>query len=85
MKDQAVEVVGQIGQSEFRLGPLDADGADEQPEPVFFDARTHARSWPGSRTLRRWRGRWPWASAFPWACDGGCDWSACDRPAMFRS
>ena len=36
MKDQAVEVVGQIGQSEFRLGPLDADGADEQPKLVFL-------------------------------------------------
>ena len=36
MGDQAVEVIGQIGQCQFRLSPLDSDGADEQPEPVFL-------------------------------------------------
>ena len=36
MKDQAIEIVGQIGQGQFRLGPRDADGADEQPELVLL-------------------------------------------------
>ncbi len=36
MEDQAVEIVGQIGQGQFRLGPGDANGADEQAEPVLL-------------------------------------------------
>lgn len=32
VEDQPVEVVGQIGERQFRLGPLEPDGADEQPE-----------------------------------------------------
>ncbi len=36
MEDQAVEVVGQIGQGQFGLGSRDADGADEQAEPVLL-------------------------------------------------
>ena len=36
MEDEAVEVVGQVGQRQFRLGPGDADGADEQPEAVLL-------------------------------------------------
>lgn len=36
MEDQAVEVVGEISQSEFRLGPLEANRAYEQTEPVFL-------------------------------------------------
>src|SRR3546814_8697858 len=39
VEDQAVEVIGQIGQSELCLDPLEADGADEQPEPVFLMRR----------------------------------------------
>jgi hypothetical protein len=30
VEDQAVHVEGQIGERDFRLGALDADGADEQ-------------------------------------------------------
>ena len=36
MEDKPVEVVGDIGQDEFCLGPRDADGADEQAEPVLL-------------------------------------------------
>lgn len=32
MKDQAVEVVGDVGERQLRLGPRQADGADEQAE-----------------------------------------------------
>ena len=31
MEDQAVHIVGQIGQRDLGVGALDADGADEQP------------------------------------------------------
>jgi hypothetical protein len=34
MEDQAVEVAGQIGERQFRLCPLDADGSNKQPEAV---------------------------------------------------
>jgi hypothetical protein len=36
MEDQSVEVIGQVSQGQFCLGPLDADGADGQPEPIFL-------------------------------------------------
>lgn len=36
MEDQAVEVIGQIGEREFRLRPGKADGADEQAIAVFL-------------------------------------------------
>ena len=36
MEDKPVEVIGDIGQDEFRFGPCDADGADEQAEPVLL-------------------------------------------------
>lgn len=36
MKDQAVEIVGQVGEREFCLRALDANGADEQPEFVLL-------------------------------------------------
>lgn len=36
MEDQAVEVLGEIGQSQFRLGPGQPYGADEQPEAVLL-------------------------------------------------
>ena len=36
MEDQAVEVVGDVGEREFRLGACQADGADEKAEPVLL-------------------------------------------------
>ena len=36
MEDQAIHVVGQIGQRQFGFCPLEADGADEQTEAVFL-------------------------------------------------
>ncbi len=36
MEDKAIEIVGQVGQRQFCLGALDADGADEQPEFVLL-------------------------------------------------
>ena len=33
MADQAVEVVGQIGEGQFGLGPRDTDSSDEKAEP----------------------------------------------------
>ena len=36
MEDQPVEVVGQIGHDDLRLGPRNGDGADEQAEPVLL-------------------------------------------------
>ena len=36
MEDEPVEIVGDIGQDEFRFGPCDTDGADEQAEPVLL-------------------------------------------------
>ena len=36
MEDQPVEVVGQVGKGQLRLGTGKADGADEQPEPVLL-------------------------------------------------
>ncbi len=36
MEDQPVEVVGDVGEREFRLGPGDADGADEEAEAVLM-------------------------------------------------
>ena len=35
MEDQTVHVAGQIGQHDFGFGPLEADGADEEPHPVL--------------------------------------------------
>lgn len=35
VEDLAVEIIGEIGQSEFRLGPLHANSAHEQPKTVF--------------------------------------------------
>ncbi len=35
MEDQAVEVVGEVGQDPFRLGPGQPSGADEPPEAVL--------------------------------------------------
>jgi hypothetical protein len=32
MEDEAVEVLGDVGQGQFRLGPVQSDGADEQAE-----------------------------------------------------
>jgi hypothetical protein len=37
MKDQAIEVVSEVSQGEFSLSPGDANGADEQTEPVLMD------------------------------------------------
>lgn len=34
--EEAFEVVGDIGETDLGLGPLDADGADEQAHPVFL-------------------------------------------------
>ncbi len=36
MEDQAVEVVGKIGQYQFGLGPGDANGSYEQAVPVLL-------------------------------------------------
>ena len=36
MEDQPVEIVGEIGERQFRFGPRQADGADEQAEPVLL-------------------------------------------------
>ena len=36
MEDKPVEVVGDMGQDELRLGQRDANGADEQAEPVLL-------------------------------------------------
>ena len=36
VEDQPVEVVGQVAKGELRFGTGQADGADEQPEPVLL-------------------------------------------------
>jgi hypothetical protein len=36
MEDQPVEVVGDVGQDQFRLGTRDTDCADKQPEAVLL-------------------------------------------------
>ena len=36
MEDQAVHIVGQIGEGDPGLGTLDADGTDEQPLLVLL-------------------------------------------------
>jgi hypothetical protein len=36
MEDQPVEVVGKVGERQFRFGPRQADGADEQAKPVLL-------------------------------------------------
>ena len=36
MEDKLVAVIGDIGHGKFRLGPRDADGADEQAKPVLL-------------------------------------------------
>ena len=36
MEDQTLKVVGEIGQPDLRLGPLQADGADEQAHAVLL-------------------------------------------------
>ena len=36
MEDQAVEVVGDVGQHQFRFRPHESDGADEQAEAVLL-------------------------------------------------
>ena len=36
VEDQAVEIVGQIGKRQFRLGARQADRADEKPEAIFL-------------------------------------------------
>lgn len=36
MEDQAIEVIGQIGQREFGLGSGKSDGADEQAVSPFL-------------------------------------------------
>ena len=36
VEDQPVEVVGQVAKGQLRFGPGQADGADEQPEPVLL-------------------------------------------------
>lgn len=36
MEDQPIEVVGQVAKGQFRLSAGEADGADEQVEPVFL-------------------------------------------------
>src|SRR5690606_13660072 len=36
VEDETVEIVCEVGQGQFRLGPGDTDGADEQPELVLL-------------------------------------------------
>ena len=36
VEDQAVEIVGEIGQCQFGFGARQANGANEQSEPVFL-------------------------------------------------
>jgi len=36
VEDQPVEVVGQVAKGELRFSTGQADGADEQPEPVLL-------------------------------------------------
>lgn len=36
IEDQAVKVVGEVREGQFRLGAGQTDGADEQPEPVLL-------------------------------------------------
>ncbi len=36
VEDQPVEVVGDVGERQFRLGPGDANGSDEEPEAVLL-------------------------------------------------
>lgn len=52
MEDQAVEVVGEIGQSEFRLGQLEANRAYEQTEPVFLMRKHMLDPGPDRRLCR---------------------------------
>ena len=39
VEDQAVHVVGEVGEVDLGLGALDADGADEQPHLVFLPGK----------------------------------------------
>ena len=49
VEDQAVHIVGEVGERDLGLGTLDADSADEQPHLVFLpgedmlDAGAHFR------------------------------------------
>ena len=36
MEDQAVDIVGEVGERDLRLGARDADGADEQPHLILL-------------------------------------------------
>ena len=36
MEDQAVHVIGEVGQGQFRFCPLDPNGPDEQAEAVLL-------------------------------------------------
>lgn len=66
MEDQPVEIVGDVGQGELRLGTSQTDGADEEAEPVLLIgedvldgspdrrlARIGARDVPGHRPSLR--------------------------------
>ena len=60
MEDEAVDVVGEVGERDLRLGARDADGADEQrhlvllPGEHVLDAGTHGGSGSvGTRGARR--------------------------------
>ena len=39
VEDQAVHVVGEVGEGDLGLGALDADGPDEQPHLVFLPGK----------------------------------------------
>lgn len=36
MEDQPVEIVGEVGERQFRFGSRQTDGANEQAEPVLL-------------------------------------------------
>ena len=62
MEDEPVEVLGDMGEDEFRLRARQANGADEQPEPVLlvgedvFDMGTDRRfRGMGARDILRHR------------------------------
>ncbi len=82
--NQAIYVVGEIGERQFGFGAGEPDGPDEEAEAVFFDGRRRVQSGRGWRTSSHWPVRSPAASACPPVCGDGCSWRAFSRRAISR-